>query len=83
MQAGDLDAVRELLEQYLQRFDISPALSIDELRHWLFLEAGQAKEGGKRVVWAYVVEDLETQKEDHRFCFLLFYRICSALALPV
>ncbi|KAJ5992151.1 Glycylpeptide N-tetradecanoyltransferase [Penicillium sp. IBT 35674x] len=62
MQTHDLNAVRELLEQYLQRFDIHPAFSIDELRHWLFLEAGQMKESGKRVVWAYVVEDLGTQK---------------------
>ncbi|KAJ5536059.1 Glycylpeptide N-tetradecanoyltransferase [Penicillium frequentans] len=73
MQAGDLDAVRELLEQYLQRFD---AFSIDELRHWLFLEAGQAKEGGKQVVWAYVVEDLETQKITD---FVSFYSIESAV----
>lgn len=76
MQAGDLDAVRELLEQYIQRFDINPAFSIDELRHWLFFEAGQAKEGGKRVVWAYVVEDLETQKITD---FVSFYSIESAI----
>ncbi|KAJ5524126.1 Glycylpeptide N-tetradecanoyltransferase [Penicillium frequentans] len=76
MQAGDLEAVRELLEQYLQRFDISPAFSIDELRHWLFLEAGQGKEGGKQVVWAYVVEDLETQKITD---FVSFYSIESAV----
>ncbi|KAJ5096866.1 Glycylpeptide N-tetradecanoyltransferase [Penicillium angulare] len=63
MQADDLGAVHELLERYLQRFDISPTFSIDELRHWLFLEADRPKEGAsKRVVWAFVVEHPETQE---------------------
>ncbi|KAJ5509652.1 hypothetical protein N7527_011795 [Penicillium freii] len=77
MQADDLDAVHELLERYLQRFDISPTFSIDELRHLLFFGAGQAKEASsKRVVWAYVVEDLETRKITD---FVSFYSIESAV----
>ncbi|KAJ5617998.1 hypothetical protein N7537_003112 [Penicillium hordei] len=77
MQADDLDAVHELLGRYLQRFDISPTFSIDELRHLLFFGAGQAKEASsKRVVWAYVVEDLETRKITD---FVSFYSIESAV----
>jgi len=76
MQVDDLGAVYELLEQYLRRFDISPASSIDELRHWLFLEDDQAKEGDKRVVWAYVVEDLQTRRITD---FVSFYSIESAV----
>lgn len=77
MQADDLDAVYKLLERYLQRFDISPKFSIDELRHLLFFGAGQAKEASsKRVVWAYIVEDLETQKITD---FVSFYSIESAV----
>ncbi|KAJ5649280.1 Glycylpeptide N-tetradecanoyltransferase [Penicillium longicatenatum] len=73
MQADDLDAVHELLEWYQQRFDIGPAFSIDELRHWL-LEA-QTK-ASNRVVWAYVVEDLETRKITD---LVSFYCIDSAV----
>jgi glycylpeptide N-tetradecanoyltransferase len=73
MQAGDLDAVHELLEWDLQRFDIGPAFSIDELRHWL-LEA-QTKTSN-RVVCAYVVEDLETRKITD---FVSFYCIEPAV----
>lgn len=77
MQSDDLDAVHQLLGEYLQRFDISPTFSIDELRHLLFFGAGQAKEASsKRVVWAYVVEDLETQKITD---FVSFYSIESAV----
>lgn len=77
MQSDDLDAVHQLLGKYLQRFDISPTFSIDELRHLLFFGAGQAKEASsKRVVWAYVVEDLETQKITD---FVSFYSIESAV----
>ena len=77
MQADDLDAVHELLERYLQRFDISPTFSIDELRHLLFFGAGQAKDASsKRVVWAYVVENLGTRKITD---FVSFYSIESAV----
>lgn len=77
MQADDLDAVHELLGRYLQRFDISPTFSIDELRHLLFFGAGQAKDSSsKRVVWSYVVEDQETQKITD---FVSFYSIESAV----
>lgn len=79
IQAGDLDAVHELLELYLQRFDISPAFSIDELSHWMFIKDGQAKEGAKRVVWAYVVEHEETRKITD---FVSFYSIESAVLSP-
>ncbi|KAL2699047.1 hypothetical protein AAEP93_010435 [Penicillium crustosum] len=77
MQADDLDAVHELLGRYLQRFDISPTFSIDELRHLLFFGAGQAKDSSsKRVVWSYVVKDQETQKITD---FVSFYSIESAV----
>lgn len=75
MQADDLDAVHELLERYLHRFDISPTFSIDEFRYLLFFY--QVKDASsKRVVWAYVVEDRETRKITD---FVSFYSIESAV----
>ncbi|KAJ5876751.1 hypothetical protein N7455_000216 [Penicillium solitum] len=64
MQADDLDAVHELLERYLHRFDISPTFSIDELRHLLFFGADQAKDASRK----WVITD-----------FVSFYSIESAV----
>ena len=35
MQPDDIDAVHELLERYLQRFEIAPVYSKEEIKHWL------------------------------------------------
>ena len=53
MERRDIDAVLDLLQRYLQRFDIAPVFTRDEVEHWLLHED---KEGVEQVVWTYVVE---------------------------
>ena len=48
----DVDAVRKLLGTYLQKFDLAPVYSEEEVRHW-FLHKGSEE---TRVIWAYVVD---------------------------
>ncbi|KAG6362336.1 hypothetical protein INS49_010566 [Diaporthe citri] len=54
MQARDVDAVHQLLSRLLERYDIAPVYSREEIRHWFVPELA---EGDDQVVWAYVVED--------------------------
>ncbi|KAL2006972.1 hypothetical protein VTN00DRAFT_8410 [Thermoascus crustaceus] len=59
MQAKDVDAVYDLLERYLKRFDLNQAFTREEVDHWLLHKEGTGEE---QVVWSYVVEDPSTQK---------------------
>ena len=53
LETKDLDAVHSLLKRYLDRFDLSPEFSRDEIDHWLLDKKDPA---GERVIWSYVVE---------------------------
>lgn len=53
MQLKDVDAVHQLLSRFLERYDIAPVYSREEIRHWFVPEM---VEGYDQVVWAYVVE---------------------------
>lgn len=53
MQPKDVDAVHQLLSRFLERYDIAPVYSRDEIRHWFVPEMAESDD---RVVWAYVVE---------------------------
>lgn len=53
MQLKDVDAVHELLGRYLERYDIAPVYTREEIAHWFVPEMS---EGDDQVVWAYVVE---------------------------
>lgn len=59
MQAKDVDAVYDLLERYLKRFDLNQAFTKEEIDHWLLHKEGTGEE---QVVWSYVVEEPGTQK---------------------
>ncbi|KAL1965909.1 hypothetical protein VTN77DRAFT_5042 [Rasamsonia byssochlamydoides] len=72
MQEKDLDAVYDLLERYLNRFDINPAFTREEVDHWLLHKESR----GEQVVWSYVVEDQETQKITD---FVSFYSLESSV----
>jgi glycylpeptide N-tetradecanoyltransferase len=52
MEEKDVQEVCKLLRTYLQKFDLAPIYSKDEVQHW-FLHKG---DNTTRVVWAYVVE---------------------------
>lgn len=53
MQTKDVAAVDNLLNRYLQRYDLAPVFSRDEVEHW-FLNPNE--KSGEKVVWSYVVE---------------------------
>lgn len=66
MEIKDIDAVHDLLERYLKRFDMNQAFTKEEIEHWLVHKDGAGKE---QVVWSYVVEDPETHKITDFFSF--------------
>lgn len=51
MKEADVPAVQKLMKRYLDRFDMAPEFSEDELRHWLI-----PKQNVEQVIWSYVVE---------------------------
>jgi glycylpeptide N-tetradecanoyltransferase len=51
MESKDIDAVTVLLKKYLDRFEMSPEFTKEEIDHWML-----HKGDGEQVVWCYVVE---------------------------
>ncbi|KAJ5935216.1 Myristoyl-CoA:protein N-myristoyltransferase [Penicillium verhagenii] len=66
MEAKDIDAVFDLLERYMRRFQLNQAFNREEIDHWLVYREAEGKE---QVVWSYVVEDPETHKITDFFSF--------------
>jgi len=68
MEERDVEAVAELYQRYMGRFDLVPVFTIDELRHQFLSGRGVGEldpSTGRRdrqVVWTYVVENPETHK---------------------
>lgn len=62
MEDRDVEAVHELYERYMARFDMVPHMSVEEVRHQFVSGRGvgdvdaQTKRREQQVVWAYVVE---------------------------
>ena len=50
MEKKDVEAVKDLLMRYIERFHLRQEFSSEEIEHWLCSEAS------KDVVWSYVVE---------------------------
>lgn len=73
MEEKDVDAVHDLLERYLKRFDMNPAFTKDEIDHWLLHRPNAEKE---QVIWSYVVEDPESHKITD---FVSFYNLESTV----
>lgn len=87
MESKDIDAVYSLLQQYLEKFDMAPRFTREEIEHWML----HKKDSGDQVVWAYVVEvglsllltfALLTSEgffnfKNHRLLLILFHRIYS------
>jgi len=48
------------MRRYLNRFDMAPQFTNEEIHHW-FLQNGNTKKCDK-VVWAYVVQDIDSQR---------------------
>jgi glycylpeptide N-tetradecanoyltransferase len=73
MEVKDIDAVRDLLNRYLTRFDLTQSFSREEIDHLLVYKE---KPGVEQVVWSYVVEEPETHKITD---FVSFYSIESSV----
>ncbi|PGH14056.1 glycylpeptide N-tetradecanoyltransferase [Polytolypa hystricis UAMH7299] len=59
MQTKDVDAVHDLVNRYLQRFELSQNLSRKEIDHFMLQKD---RSDAEQVVWAYVVEEPVTHK---------------------
>ncbi|OAT06120.1 glycylpeptide N-tetradecanoyltransferase [Blastomyces gilchristii SLH14081] len=73
MQSKDIDAVQNLVNRYLKRFDLSQILSRKEVDHLLL---HKEKPGVEQVVWSYVVEEPGTHKITD---FASFYSLESSV----
>jgi glycylpeptide N-tetradecanoyltransferase len=73
MEERDVDAVMDLWMRYMNRFQMSPVLNREEVKHNLLGGCGKGEMiDGRRegqVVWTYVVENPETKKITDFFSF--------------
>ncbi|KAI0041127.1 N-myristoyl transferase [Auriscalpium vulgare] len=82
MEDRDVSAVAELYARYMQRFDMVPLMSPEEVQHQFLSGRGRGERDaatGRRdgqVVWAYVVEHPETHKITD---FISFYSLPSTI----
>lgn len=53
MQESDIDAVLNLLNRYLSRFDLAQEFTRDEVDHWLFNKTANPHD---RVIWSFVAD---------------------------
>lgn len=63
MEEKDLPQVADLFRRYMQRFDMAPLMTLEEVKHNLLSGRGEGKigDGGKgrrkgQVTWSFVVE---------------------------
>ena len=60
MEERDVESVAELYLRYMQRFDLVPNMSVEEVKHQFLSGRGTGeRENGRRdgqVVWTYVIE---------------------------
>lgn len=73
MQSKDIEAVRDLLNRYLRRFELTQSFSDEEIDHLLLYKEAP---GVEQVVWTYVVEEPATHKVTD---FVSFYNIESTV----
>lgn len=71
MQEKDILQVAELFTRYMERFTMTPIMTLEELRHSFLSGLGEGEMPGdwgrrdKQVVWAYVVEASRLFQIDH------------------
>jgi glycylpeptide N-tetradecanoyltransferase len=71
MTLQDVESVKDLLNRYLDRFDMAQVFSSDEIKHWFVHDPELCPE---QVVWAYVVENPSTKKITD---FFSYYSLAS------
>ncbi|KAJ5041749.1 uncharacterized protein L3040_005318 [Drepanopeziza brunnea f. sp. 'multigermtubi'] len=68
IEARDVDGVLSLLQRYLEKFDMAPVFTREEVEHWLLNKRDDADD---KVVWGYVVEDPTSKKITDFFSFYI------------
>ncbi|KIM97490.1 hypothetical protein OIDMADRAFT_130838 [Oidiodendron maius Zn] len=68
MEAKDVDGVLNLLRSYLEKFDMAPMYTREEVVHWLLPKEADPSD---QVIWTYVVEDATTKEITDFFSFYL------------
>ncbi|CZT05833.1 hypothetical protein WAI453_004414 [Rhynchosporium graminicola] len=68
MEEEDVDGVLSLLKRYLEKFDMAPVFTREEVVHWLLYKKDTP---GDQVVWSYVVEDPSTHALTDFFSFYI------------
>ncbi|KAF9075181.1 N-myristoyl transferase [Rhodocollybia butyracea] len=81
MTEKDVPQITELYTKYMQRFDMVPVMTAQEIKHQFLSGSGKAGTGDKwrhngQVVWAYVVENKDTHKITD---FVSFYSLPSTV----
>ncbi|RFU78734.1 glycylpeptide n-tetradecanoyltransferase [Trichoderma arundinaceum] len=71
MKPADIEAVINLMDRYMKRFDIAPEMSKEEATHWF---CPTVEPGQDQYIWSYVVEDSDKNITD----FFSFYCIESS-----
>ncbi|EPS43895.1 hypothetical protein H072_2152 [Dactylellina haptotyla CBS 200.50] len=66
MESKDIPQVKDLMDRYLGRFEMSPQFTEEELEHWFVYKETA---GLERVIWTYVAEDPKTNKITDFFNF--------------
>jgi len=75
MEERDVEQVTDLYKRYMDRFDMSPLMTTEEVRHNFLSGGGTGEKGasGRRegqVLWVYVVEVISTSfrpvRDPHR-----------------
>lgn len=81
MTEDDVPAVTELFTRYMSRYDMSPMMTAEDLKHHFLsgLGTGEKNDIGRRegqVLWTYVVENPESHKITD---FFTFYSLPSTI----
>ncbi|KOS21643.1 Glycylpeptide N-tetradecanoyltransferase [Escovopsis weberi] len=71
MRPDDIDAVLDLMDRYMARYDMTPKMNKEEATHWLTPAIDQKDD---QFIWSYVVEDANKKITD----FFSFYCIESS-----
>ncbi|KAH6657093.1 acyl-CoA N-acyltransferase [Truncatella angustata] len=74
MQEKDVDAVHELMTNYLKKYDLAPDWNKEDVRHWL-LHKKANDQLEEQVIWTYVIENDKGKITD----FFSFYCLESSV----
>ncbi|KAK4184493.1 putative glycylpeptide N-tetradecanoyltransferase [Podospora australis] len=72
LESRDIEAVHNLLDRYLKRYDLTPVWNKEEFEHWMLHKKDAP---GQQVIWSYVIEGDDGKITD----FFSFYCLESSV----